>query len=77
MTSIERLYVYFILTENGFLIYEIDQSCCVEMDNNMIILVQYWYDIGILKILVLDSHVGIMALSFTFVIWMDCKGQWV
>ena len=34
----------------------------MELDNNIGLLVQYWYDIGILEILVLDHYVGIMAL---------------
>ena len=34
----------------------------MELNNSMGILVQYWYSIGILEILVLDRHVGIMAL---------------
>ena len=29
------------------------------------ILVEYWYGIGALKVLVLESHVGIMALSWS------------
>ena len=44
--------IYFVLTEYRFLISKIDQSCSMELDNSMGTLIQYWYDIGILKILV-------------------------
>ena len=56
--------IYFVLTEYRFFISEIDQSCSMKLANSMGILVQYWYDIGILEILVLDHHVGIMALCW-------------
>ena len=56
--------IYFVLTEYRFLISQIDQYCSMELDNNMGMVVQYWYDIGILEILVWDCHVGIMALCW-------------
>ena len=36
----------------------------VRLDNSMGILVQYWYGIGIIEILVLDHHIGLMALCW-------------